>query len=123
MNGVSSVRDMGITSRLASYVIKAGAIYSMADHRAVYRAMALRDEWIVAVSQDPNGLVGLVTASAHVIDDPTLTLLPAFDDSHNHMIVAADGIGLIQPGQAHSIPELLQLIRQQAEGTPGRADC
>ncbi len=66
MNGVSSVRDMGITSRLADYVIKAGAIYSMAENRAVYGAIALHDEWIVAVSQDPNGLDGLVTASTHV---------------------------------------------------------
>ncbi len=38
------------TARLADCVIRAGAIYSMAEGRKVYRAVALRDDWIVAVS-------------------------------------------------------------------------
>src|SRR5438477_7088492 len=39
--------------RLADLLIRAAAIYSMAQHRGVYQAIAIRDEWIVAVSQDP----------------------------------------------------------------------
>jgi hypothetical protein len=38
----------------------------------------LRDEWIVAISEDAHGLDGLISAGTRVVDDPTLTLLPAF---------------------------------------------
>ena len=48
--------------RLADLLIRAAAIYSMARHRAFYQAIAIRDEWIVAVSQDPHGLDGLISA-------------------------------------------------------------
>jgi hypothetical protein len=42
-------------SRLIDLLIRAAAIYSLAQHRAVYQAIAIRDEWVVAVSQDPMG--------------------------------------------------------------------
>jgi hypothetical protein len=48
--------------RLADLVIRAGAIYSMASDRAKLRAVAVRDEWIVAVSSDPHGLDDLITS-------------------------------------------------------------
>ena len=47
--------------RLADLLVRADAIYSMAQDRAVYQALAIRDEWIVAVSEDPHGLDGLST--------------------------------------------------------------
>lgn len=106
------------TARLADCVIRAGAIYSMAEGRKVYRAVALRDEWIVAVSEDPHGLDGLVTADTRVVDDAGLTIIPAFDDTHNHFILAAADLSLVQPDQAHSIAELVELIRQRAANTP-----
>jgi predicted amidohydrolase YtcJ len=103
---------------LADQVIRAGAIYSMAEHSAVYRAMAIRDEWIVAVSPDPHGLDALIANGTHVVDDPGLTVLPAFDDNHNHFILAADNIGLVPAQAAHTIAELVDLIRQRAAETP-----
>ena len=57
---------------------------------SVIRAIALRDEWIIAVSADPHVLDGLVRADTRVIDEPDLTILPAFDDDHNHFILAAE---------------------------------
>ena len=59
MSPVSSILHTPAAPRLADYIIKAKAIYSMAENHTVYRAIALRDEWIVAVSEDPNGLDGL----------------------------------------------------------------
>jgi predicted amidohydrolase YtcJ len=103
---------------LADVVIRAGAIYSMAPDHVVYRSVALRDGWVVAASEDPHDLDGLVTDGTRVIDDPGLTILPAFDDSHNHFILTAQGLSLVQPDQAHSIPELLDLIRQRVTQTP-----
>src|SRR5579885_3738700 len=82
-------------ARLADLLIRAGAIYSMAHGGAVYQALALRDEWIVAVSPDPHGLDGLISADTHVLDVPELTILPAFEDTHNHLMLAAQNMGLV----------------------------
>ncbi len=107
-----------ITSPREASVTRAGAIYSMSVDRSIYRAIAVRDEWIVAVSEDPHGLDGLMSADTRVIDEPDLTILPAFDDTHNHFILAAENLGFVQADQAHSIADLLELIRQRAAHTP-----
>ncbi len=104
--------------RLADLIIRAGTIYSMADDRAVYRAIAVRDEWIVAVSDDPHGLDGLMLSGTQVVDDPGLTVLPALYDTHNHLLEAARNLVLVPADQAHNIAELVDLIRQRAAQTP-----
>ena len=106
------------TARLADQVIRAGAVYSMAADRKVYRAIAIRDEWIVAVSEDPHGLDGLISAGTQVVDEAGLTIIPTFFDTHNHFIIAAKNIGKVPADQAHTIAELVELIRQQAARTP-----
>lgn len=103
---------------LADLVIRAGMIYSMTEGRQTFRAIAIRDEWIVAVSEDPHGLDGLITAETHVLDDPGLTLLPAFEDTHNHFILAAQNTLLVPVDQAQNLAEFVELIRQQAARTP-----
>jgi predicted amidohydrolase YtcJ len=118
MSQIVSQPDVGTTVRLADRVIRAGAIYSMAEDRKVYRAIALRDKWTIAVSEDPHGLDGLLSAGTRVIDQPGLTILPTFDDDHNHFILAAENLGFVQADQAHSITELIELIRQRAANTP-----
>lgn len=114
--GMSGTR--AVTPHLADQVIRAGAIYSMAEDRAVYRAIALRDEWIIAISSDPRGLDALISSGTHVVDDPTLTLLPALYDTHNHLLEAARNFSMVPLDQAHSIAEVVDLIRQRATGTP-----
>jgi len=104
--------------RLADLVIRAGAIYSMASDRAMYRAVALRDEWIVAVSSDPHGLDDLISSGTRVLDDSGLTLLPALYDTHNHLLEAARNFTMVPVDQAHSIAEFLDLILQRAAQTP-----
>ncbi len=111
-------RKSSATVRLADVIIRAGAMYSMAAVRKVYRAIAIRDEWIVAVSEDPHGLDGLISAGTQVVDETGLTIIPAFFDTHNHFIIAARNIGKVPADQAHSIAELVELIRQQAARTP-----
>jgi predicted amidohydrolase YtcJ len=103
---------------LADLLIRAGAIYSMAQHRVVYQAIAIRDEWIVAVSQDPHGLDGLISAETHVLDAPDVTILPAFEDTHNHLMFAAQNMGLVPVDQANTLAEFIDLIRQRAAQTP-----
>ena len=104
--------------RLADLLIRAGAIYSMAQHRAVYQAIAIRDEWIVAVSQGSHGLDGLISADTRVLDAPDLTILPAFEDTHNHLMFAAQNMGLVPVDRAHTLAEFIDLLRQRAVQTP-----
>ncbi|HEX6556834.1 MAG TPA: amidohydrolase [Ktedonobacteraceae bacterium] len=118
MSQTVSAGETSTTVHLADQVIRAGAIYSMAEDRKVYRAIAMRDEWIVAVSEDPHGLDGLISTITHIVDEPGLTIIPAFDDDHNHFILAAENLGYVQADQAHSIAELVELIRQRAARTP-----
>jgi len=121
MNQIVSPREASATVRLADHVIRAGAIYSMAEDRKVYRSVALRNEWIVAVSEDPHGLDGLISAGTQVVDEPGMTIIPAFDDTHNHFILGAQDISLVQADQAHSIAELIEMIRQRAaQSQPGQ---
>ena len=118
MSQTLSQRYASETPRLADQVIRAGAIYSMAEDRKVYRAIAIRDEWIVAFSEDPHGLDGLITAGTYVVDNPGLTIIPAFDDTHNHLIFAAQNMGLVPVDKAHTLAEFIDLIRQRASQTP-----
>ncbi len=104
--------------RLTDLVIRAGTIYSMAPDRKVYRAIAIRDEWIVAISEDSHGLDGLISTGTHVIDAPELTILPAFEDSHNHFILAAQNSSLVRVDLAHNFAQFVDLIRQRAAQTP-----
>ncbi len=104
--------------RLADLLIRAGAIYSIAQNRAVYQAIAIRDEWIVAVSPDPHGLDGLIGAETRVLNAPDVTILPAFEDTHNHLIFAAQNMGLVPVDRAQTLGEFIDLIRQHAAHTP-----
>jgi predicted amidohydrolase YtcJ len=104
--------------RLADLLIRAGAIYSMAQHSAVYQAIAIREEWIVAVSQDPHGLDSLISAETQVLDARDLTILPAFEDTHNHLMLAAQNVGLVPVDRAHTLAGFIDLISQRAAQTP-----
>jgi predicted amidohydrolase YtcJ len=90
----------------------------MAPDRAVYRAMAIRDEWIIAVSEDPHGLDTLATPTTRVVEHAGLTLLPAFFDTHNHLFEAVLNALLVPVDRAHSIAEFVDLIRQAANKVP-----
>ena len=118
MSQTLSQRFASETPRLADQVIRAGAIYSMAEDRKVYRSIAIRDEWVVAISEDPHGLDGLISIGTHVVDDPGLTVIPAFDDTHNHLIFAAQNMSHVPVGEAHTLAEFIDLIRQRASQTP-----
>lgn len=118
MNKNSSPGERRSFPRLADLVIRGRAIYSMAADRAIYRALAIRDEWIVAASEDPHGLDGLITSETRIVDDPELTVLPAFDDTHNHFILAAQNSLVVPVDRAHNLAEFIELIRQQAARTP-----
>lgn len=106
----------------ADMVIKAGVIHSMAQTRQRdargYRAMAVRDGHIVALSAERDGADDLIGAGTVVVDDPGLTVLPACDDTHTHLIFAGRAANDVQVADAKDLGEFLGLIARRAASTP-----
>ncbi|MFD5841007.1 amidohydrolase [Streptomyces chartreusis] len=107
-----------MTDHGAELLIRAGAVHTLVPGQAPQRALAVRGDRIAAVSTDPHGLDHLVSAGTQVHDLPDATVLPAFDDTHTHLIFAALGAHDVPVHQARNIPEFLDLIRQRAAITP-----
>ena len=105
----------------ADLILKAGLIHSMDGTDRPCRSIATREERIIAVSEDPDGLDGLRAERTRVISEPDLTVLPAIFDDHEHLLDASHNMSLVQPQRASSIEELIDLIRQRAgETKPGQ---
>jgi len=90
----------------------------MSPDNAVLRTVAIRDGAIVAVATEPNGLDALITRNTHVIDETELTWLPAFYDTHNHLLEATRNATFVPVNRARTIDEMVSLIRDQATRTP-----
>jgi predicted amidohydrolase YtcJ len=105
----------------ADLIIKARRIHAMNSVHSVYRAIAIRGEWIVAVSDDPGGLDGLRDAHTRVVNGRSLILLPAVFDTHEHLLESARNLAFVQADEARSLNDLVELIRARAaETAPGQ---
>jgi predicted amidohydrolase YtcJ len=101
-----------------SYLIKAGAVHSMTGE--TYRSVGLRGAEIVAVSTEPDGLDDLVGSHTKVVDDGGLTLLPAFADSHEHLMEASRNTLLLPVAGARSVAEFTGIVSAAArDAAPG----
>lgn len=102
----------------ADLLIRAAAIHTLVPGIATRQAVAVRGDRIAALSADPQGLDNWVTARTTVLDLPGSTVLPAFDDTHTHLIFAGRSAHDVPVHQARTIPEFLDLIRRRAASTP-----
>jgi len=102
----------------ADLLVRAAAIHTRAQGQSSAQAIAVKGDRIVALSEDPGGLDASIGPETVVIDEPTATVLPAFDDTHTHLIVAAASAHDVPVHLAHDIPEMLDLIRRRARDTP-----
>jgi predicted amidohydrolase YtcJ len=107
-----------MTDHGADLLIRAAAVHTLVRGQAPQRAVAVRDDRIAALSADPNGLDTWVTARTAILDLPRATVLPAFDDTHTHLIFAGLSAHDVPVHQARTIAEFLDLIRQRAAITP-----
>ncbi|WP_432172745.1 amidohydrolase [Streptomyces sp. Tue6028] len=102
----------------ADVLIRAGAVHTLVPGQGPQRVLAVRGDRIAAVSSDPNGLDDMEGARTTVYDLPAATVLPAFDDTHTHLILAGHSAHDVPVHQARTIAEFLDLIRQRARTTP-----
>ena len=103
---------------LLDYLIKAGAVHSMTGE--IYRSVGVRGPEIVAVSADLTGLDDLAGSGTAVVDAGDLTLLPAFADSHEHLMLASNNTLLVPVDTARSVAEFTGVIAAAArDAAPG----
>ncbi|MFI1766597.1 amidohydrolase [Streptomyces sp. NPDC020800] len=107
-----------MTDHGADLLIRAAAVHTLVPGLGPQRALAVRGDRVVAVSPAPNGLDHCVGSRTAVHDLPGATVLPAFDDTHTHLVFAGLGAHDVPVHRARTIPEFLDLIRQRAETTP-----
>src|SRR5215831_1395843 len=102
----------------ADLLIRAGHIYTMSPVNAPQRAIAMRGDSILATSSVRDDLDALATTETRIIDDPTLTVLPAFNDTHNHLLEATRNATFVPVNRARSLGEFVALIADRAAQTP-----
>jgi predicted amidohydrolase YtcJ len=103
---------------LADVVFRVGRGYGMTADRGIYQAVAVKNGRITAVGRARDELDSLVGPGTAVIDDPELVLYPAFNDTHNHQLLAARDLDYVSLEQARSIDELAAALRGAADRTP-----
>ncbi|MFC1438902.1 amidohydrolase [Streptacidiphilus sp. N1-10] len=102
----------------ADLLLRAAAVHTLVPGQAPQRALAVRGDRIIALSPDPDGLDALATDRTTVVDLGQATVLPAFDDTHTHLIFAGHSAHDVPVHQARTIAEFLDLIKQRAAVTP-----
>lgn len=80
------------------------------------RAVAVEGDRIVAVTADPYGLDDRIGPGTRVVNGAAV--LPAFDDTHTHLVHAGHAAHDVPVHRARDIPEFLALIRERAAATP-----
>ena len=104
----------GAPHDLADAVFRVGRAYGMTADRGIYQAVAVRDGRITAVGRSRDELDSFIGPGTAVIDDPELVLYPAFNDTHNHQLLAARDLDYVSLEQARSVDELVQALRGAA---------
>ncbi|WZH49467.1 amidohydrolase 3 [Fusarium acuminatum] len=104
----------------ADMVIRAKVVHSLQQSNQAYKSLAIHGGRIWALSDNLHGLDDCIGSDTHVIDEPDQTVLPAFDDTHTHMIFAGMSQFDVPVHLATCIDELVGLIRERAAQTePG----
>ncbi len=110
-----------MSNETADLIVVPGTVHAMAGGAAPVAALAVRDG-MIAASAGPDDRGDLLAAwrgpGTVVIDDPELVVLPAFVDTHNHLMLAAQNILGVPVSQAADIPGIVRLIRERAARTP-----
>ncbi|MFB9371336.1 amidohydrolase [Kitasatospora albolonga] len=99
-------------------LLRAGRVHTLVPGQQPQRALAVRGDRVFAVAATPDGLDHLAGPDTTVLDLPGSTVLSAFDDTHTHLIAAADSARDVAVDGARSVPEFLDLIRARAGRTP-----
>lgn len=102
----------------ADLIVRAERVRTLEPGVPDPKALAVRGDRIVATSGRADGLDDLAGPQTRVLDAPEGTVLPAFDDTHTHLIFAALSAHDVPVHRATTIGEVLDLVRERAAVTP-----
>ncbi|KAG7402960.1 N-substituted formamide deformylase [Fusarium oxysporum f. sp. rapae] len=104
----------------ADLVIRAKKIHSLQPQAPPYRSLALHNGRVWSLSEDLNGLDSCIGPDTRVLHEPEQIVLPAFDDTHTHMIFAGLSQFDVPVHLATCIDEMIDLLKKRAAETePG----
>ncbi len=110
-----------MASQAADLIITARTVHTLAADTPPATALAVRDGKIAATA-GPDDRGELAAAwrgpGTVIIDEPGLVVLPAFVDTHNHLMLAGQNILGVPVSQAGNIPRLVAMIAERAAQTP-----
>ena len=109
------------TKLAADLLVRATTVRTMDPVAGPVTVMAIRDGEIAAIA-GPEEERELLSAwrgpDTIVLDDARLVVLPAFVDTHNHLMLAARNILGVPVSEARDISQIVGLIRDRAAHTP-----
>lgn len=102
-------------------LIRANRIHTLQPGQSIQRALAVCGGRIWALSEEAHGLDAYIGPETHVIEKLEATVLPAFDDTHTHLVFAGLSQFDVPVHKAHDIEGILRLLRERAAQTkPGQ---
>jgi predicted amidohydrolase YtcJ len=104
----------------ADLVVRAETVHTMDSRHRCALGVAVRNGRIIALAQRHSELDGLIGRHTTVLAKPGMVVLPAFIDTHNHLMLAAHNTLRVGLSQARTINELVHLIRRRATKVPAR---
>lgn len=109
------------TTLAADLIVRAVTVRTMDPAAGPVTALAVSDGTIAAVAgpgTEPDLLKAWRGPDTVVLDDAGLVVLPAFVDTHNHLVLAARNVLGVPVSRARDIAQLVGLIRDQAAHIP-----
>ena len=98
----------------ADLVVRAEMVYTMDSRHPPAMGVAVRHGRIIALARRQDELDGLIGRHTTVLAEPGVVMLPAFIDTHNHLMLAARNTLGVGVSQAGAIDEFVELISRRA---------
>jgi predicted amidohydrolase YtcJ len=109
-----------VRDRMADLVVRASVVHTL-DDAPETTAFAVQDGTVVATA-GPGGEAALLRdwtgPETDLIDEPDLVVLPAFVDTHCHLMLAARSVYGVPVAEATTLADVLDAIRRRAASTP-----
>ena len=102
----------------ADLVVRAQKVYTMDPAVPVAAGLAVQDGEIVAVARNAQELDEQTGPDTAILGGEDVVVLPAFIDTHNHLMLSAHNVLGVPVSQAGDLGQLIGLIRERAAATP-----
>lgn len=111
--------SMGVyAAEPADFVIKNAVIHTMDEANPMAEAVGITDNTITYVGDDA-GVAAQIGEDTEVIDAEGHLLLPGFNETHLHILVAAAAVSGVVTDQADEADDVARKVAEYAKEHPG----